>query len=418
MTAPYVLLADRVWDGLADRPVDKGFVRVDGAVIDAVGRAADLPSGVEARDLGDVTLMPGLINAHVHITFSASTTVLDDYFRERDGGFEVLTARAEENLRRAVSVGCTTVRDLGTLNDVVFAARERVRDGTLVGPDIVAAGEGITSNGGHCYFFGVEAEGIDAVRAAVRRQHEAGADVVKIFATGGNLTPGTDPFSPQYSVDELIACVAEARSWGLPVSAHAHATEGIRRSVAAGVNTIEHCVFETPTGLDFDERVAADMAEKRIAAVPTHGVSLIRYLADPSLIDELPPERAAVVRRISGKLPAAMRNFARMRDLGVPLIAGTDAGIPNRHFDDFAADLSVLANEGPGVGMGPAAALRAATSDNALLLGLEDRGVLAAGRRADLLAVDGDPLVRISDVQRTRLVVCAGRIAVDRPGAG
>jgi imidazolonepropionase-like amidohydrolase len=412
-----VLLADRVWDGVAARPIEKGFVRFRGTVIDAVGRAAELASDEAVRDLGDVTLMPGLINAHVHVTFCASTTVLDDYFKEREAGFDTLMTRAEENLRRAVSIGCTTVRDLGTLNEVVFTARERIREGKLVGPDIVAAGEGITSNGGHCYFFGIEAEGVDAVRAAVRRQHEAGADVVKIFATGGNLTPGTDPFSPQYSAPELQACVDEASRLGLPVSAHAHATEGIRRSVAARVNTIEHCFFETPTGLDFDERIVEEMAERQIAAVPTHGHSTLRFLADPSLMDDLPPDRALNVRRIVSKLPQAMRNFARMRELGVPIIAGTDAGIPNRHFDDFAADLAALAEPESGIGMGPHGALVAATSDNARVLGLDDRGLLAPGLRADLLAVAGNPLERIADVTATRLVVRAGTVVVDAAAA-
>jgi imidazolonepropionase-like amidohydrolase len=410
---PVAIVADRVWDGVSPRPIEHGFVRVAGGVIDAVGPASELPSDAERRDLGDVTLLPGLINAHVHITFCASTTVLDDYFRERDAGFETLMKRAAENLRRAISVGCTTVRDLGTLNPVVFAAREAVRDGTLVGPDIVAAGEGITSNGGHCYFFGIEAEGEDAVRAAVQRQHAAGADVVKIFATGGNLTPGTDPFSPQYSAGELRTCVDTARALGLPVASHAHATEGIRRSVAAGVNTIEHCFFETPDGLDFDEHVAAEMASKQIAAVPTHGVSLMRYLADPTLVDDLPPERQVVIRRILSKIPQAMRNFARMRELGVPIVSGTDAGIPNRHFDDFAADLTVLAEDGIGIGMGARAALMAATSENARMLGLDDRGSLVRSKRADLLAVAGNPLEHIEDVQQTRFVMSGGRVALD-----
>ena len=408
-----VLVADRVWDGVADRPIDRGFVNVSDGFIAAVGRAADLPSGAIVRDLGDVTILPGLINAHVHVTFCASTTVLDDYFAERTAGFETLLRRAAGNLERAIRVGCTTVRDLGTLNDVVFTARERIREGSLVGPDIVAAGEGITSNGGHCYFFGIEAEGVPAVRDAVRRQADAGADLVKIFATGGNLTPGTDPFSPQYSTDELRACVDEAHSSGLPVAAHAHATEGIRRSVAAGVNTIEHCLFETPEGLDFDESVAVQMAEKQIAAVPTHGVSLLKYIADADLIGELPPERQAVLRRLVGKIPQALRNFARMRELGVPIVSGTDAGIPNRHFDDYAADLKLLSDTDVGVGMGPRDTLIAATSGNARMLGLDDRGVLATGRRADIIAVEGDPLERIEDVQRTRFVMCGGRTAVD-----
>ncbi len=406
-------VADRVWDGRSSRPVDRGFVRIADGVIDAVGLASDLGSDADATDLGDVTLMPGLINAHVHITFCASTTVLDDYFREREDGIGALKRRAEENLRRAADVGVTTVRDLGTLNEIVFDAQERIRDGSLVGPDIIAAGEGITSNGGHCYFFGIEAEGVDAVRAAVRRQHDAGADCIKIFATGGNLTPGTDPFSPQYSLEELRAVVDEANGVGLPVASHAHAPEGIRRSVAARVNTIEHCLFETPDGLAFDERVAAEMAEARIAAVPTHGVSIIRMLNDASVIDELPPARQAVVRRIVSKLPEAMKNFARMRELGVPIIAGTDAGIPNRHFDDFAADMSVLAD---GVGLGPLATCEAATSGCAEMLGLHDRGVLEAGKRADLLAVAGDPLRRIENLVRTVLVVCGGRVAVDKRG--
>ena len=410
MTArPVVLVADRVWDGVSSRPAERGFVRVANGRIDAVGAESELGVDVEARELGDVTLMPGLINAHVHITFCASTTLLDDYFRERDAGFETLMRRAADNLRRAVSVGCTTVRDLGTLNPVVFAAREAVRDGTLVGPDIVAAGEGITSNGGHCHFFGIEAEGVDAVRDAVRRQHEAGADCIKVFATGGNLTPGTDPFSPQYSLDELRAVVDEAKSVHLPVASHAHAREGIRRSVEARVDTIEHCLFETPDGLDFDERVAADMAEKGIAAVPTHGVSNLAMLADPGLIDALPPERQLVVRRILAKLPQAWKNFERMRELGVRIIAGTDAGIPNRHFDSFAADLAVLANDGPGVAMGARATLMAATSECAAALGLADRGTLRPGMRADLLAVEGNPLERIEDVRRTRFVMVGGR---------
>jgi imidazolonepropionase-like amidohydrolase len=401
-----------VWDGESTKPIEHGFVQISHGSITAVGRTAELGTDVVARDLGDVTLMPGLINAHVHITFAASQMLLDDYFREREAGIDVLMERARDNLAKAVSVGCTTVRDLGTLNEVVFAAREAIREGTLEGPDIIAAGEGITSTGGHCYFFGVEAEGADAVRAAVRRQHDAGADVIKIFATGGNLTPGSDPFSPQYSLSELSAAVDEARSCGLPVSSHAHSPEGISRSVVAGVNTIEHCMFETPSGVAFDEQIAEAMAEAGIAAVPTHGVSIMRYLADPAALDDLPPERQATRRRLIGRFPEVMRNFKRMHEMGVPLISGTDAGIPSRKFDDYAADLTVLANES-GVGLGAYEALVAATSRCAERLNLSDRGVLRPGKRADILAVGGNPLERIEDMQRTLMVIVGGRTVVD-----
>lgn len=407
-----VLVADRVWDGVSARPVDRGFVRISGGVIDAVGQASELGTDADVTDLGDVTLMPGLINAHVHITFCASTSVLEDYLRERDDGREALVRRAEENLASAIRVGVTTVRDLGTLNDVVFGMRDRIRDGSFAGPDIVAAGEGITSNGGHCHFFGIEAEGIDAVRAAVRRQHAAGADCIKVFATGGNLTPGTDPFSPQYSLEELRAVVDEARGFDLSVASHAHAPEGIRRSVEASVNTIEHCFFETRDGVDFDERVAADMAARGVVAVPTAGIAVLRFLADPSLIEDLPPARRSIVSRLVSKSSAFFANFQRMQELGVQLITGTDAGIPNRPFADFAADLAVYAGD-PGIGMGVRGALMGATSLCAEALGLDDRGVIAVGKRADLLAVEGDPLARLEDVQRTRFVMCGGSVAVD-----
>jgi imidazolonepropionase-like amidohydrolase len=411
--APLILTARRVWDGLADRPMDNGFVRVEDGRITAIGRAADLASDVVARDLDDVTLMPGLINAHVHITFNASTVVLDDYLRERDAGTETLMRRAEDNLTKAIAAGCTTIRDLGTLNDIVFTARERVRRGSLVGPDIVAAGEGITSKGGHCHFFGVEAEGVEDVRAAVRRQHDAGADLIKVFATGGNLTPDTDPFSPQYSVEELSAVVDEARKHELPVASHAHAPEGIKRSVQARVDTIEHCFFETPDGPAFDERVVAKMAEAGIAVCPTAGVSLFPYLADPELIETLPPPARPIVGRLVKNLLPVLANFRRMRDLGVRIIAGTDAGIPQRPFDSFAADLGAFADGSLGLGMGSRTTMLAATSECAGVLGLDDRGTLTPGKRADLLAVAGNPLERIEDVQQTRLVMVAGRIALD-----
>ena len=418
-TSDVIYTADRVWDGTSSDVVDRGFVDVDGPTIRAVSRTADLPADATVTDLGDVTLMPGLINAHVHTTFCASTIVLDDYLRERDAGTEALIARAEDNLSRAVAVGVTTVRDLGTLNDVVFTMQSRIRDGAFSGPDIVAAGEGITSHGGHCHFFGIEVEGVDNVRAAVRRQHDAGADLIKIFATGGNLTPGTDPFSPQYSLEELKACVDEARSFDMQVAAHAHAPEGIRRAVGAEVNTIEHCMFETADGVDFDERVAERMAELQITCVPTLGIAISRLAADPALLEEIPPARRAIVTRLLSKGREFTAAFNRMHEMGVPMIAGTDAGIPQRHFDDFPADIQTYSEPvgGIGVALGRVGGLKSATSECARRLGLDDRGILAAGKRADLLAVAGNPLDRVSDLTQTRFVMVAGRVAVEPAAA-
>lgn len=409
-----LFLAERVWDGLAATPIRLGFVRVVDGRIDAVGRASDLPADAQGHDLGDVTLMPGLINAHVHVTFSASGTVLDDHLREREAGLDVLLRRARDNLERSIGAGVTTVRDLGTLNDVVFRVRADVREGKLVGSDVIAAGEGITCIGGHCYFFGIEAEGEDALRAAVRRQHDAGADVIKVFATGGNLTPNTDPFAPQYTEAELRAVVDEASIAGLPVASHAHAPEGIRRSVRAGVDTIEHCLFETPNGIEFDEQIVEKMAERGIRAVPTPGATILDYMAEPALMENLPEVQQRIVKRIAGVARHAFENFRRMREMGVALVAATDAGIPDRAFESFPKDLRVFSDGDPGIGLGPRETLIAATSGAAAALGLEDRGRLEPGRRADLLAVAGNPLEAIEHVQTTRFVMCGGRVAVDQ----
>lgn len=402
-------VADRVWDGTSTQPIVRGFVSVENGTISAVGRAADLPEGEIAQDLGNATLLPGLINAHVHITFSASTTVVDDFLREKTAGHDTLMARARENLERSANVGVTTIRDLGSPNEIVFAARDQVRAGSLPGPDVIAAGEGVTSIGGHCHFFGIECEGVDAVRAAVRRQHEAGADAIKVFATGGNLTPGSHPLDPQFSQDELTGLVDVARELGLPVASHAQSTDGIRLSVKARVSTIEHCSWGTAQGPVFDELVAEEMAREGIAAAPTIGSSVVRYTENPSLIEALPPERRMFVARILAEYPIVAAMVRRMREIGVPIITGTDAGIPNRPFDDFAADVGVFTSPELGVGMSAREALVAATSACAHSLGLSDRGRLEPGLRADILAVSGDPLADIADLTKTQLVVVAGR---------
>ncbi len=413
MAGPLVLTSDRFWDGRSPQVAGGQFVQVSEGLIRAVGRRSELPDGTEVRDLGDVTLMPGLINAHVHITLSAEQLVLEEYLKEMEAGFETLMRRARQNLGLAVGAGVTTVRDLGTLNDVVFTARSAVRDGSLTGPDIIASGEGITSKGGHCYFFGIEAEGADELREAVRRQSEAGADVIKVFATGGNLTPNTDPFSPQYETEELTVVVEEARAAGLPIASHAHAPEGIRRSIAARVDTIEHCLFETIDGIEFDESAAERMAERGIVAVPTLGYAIFDFFENPSLVDGVPEPGRSIVKRLMARLPLALKNFSRMRELGVTVIAGTDAGaIPQRRFDDFPKDMVCLSSE-LGIGMGPRDTLIAATSGCADSLGLSDRGEIAVGKRADLLAVAGNPLNRIGDLEATRFVMVGGRVAVD-----
>ena len=407
-----ILRAARVWDGVAEAPIQDGFVRVDGGRVTGVGpwvtprdSATETNTAGPVVDCGDATLLPGLINSHVHLTLSASETPVDDYLAERNNGLDALTARAVHNLQAALSAGVTTVRDCGTLNEVAFPVRAAVEDGRLIAPRVVTCGSGLTTTRGHCHFFSIEVDTVAGLRAAVADQARAGADFIKVFATGGRLTPGTDPFSPQYDTDQLRAVVHAAHDAGLRVAAHAHAPEGIANAVAAGVDTIEHCFFDTADGIAYDERTVEKIAEQGILVCPTAGQTRITdelLLANP------------VARRFLSLLPEMRANFHRMFDAGVVLAAGSDAGINiYRPFSGYPQDVGAMADATAfPVGLSTIDALRSATSVAAGACGLKDVGRLGPGMHADLLAVQGNPLACITDLERVRLVVRGGRIAV------
>jgi imidazolonepropionase-like amidohydrolase len=400
-----LVTADRVWPGEGPGVIDHGFVLSEAGVITAVGRTADLGSaadGAERTDLAGCTLMPGLINTHVHLVFSASMTPVADFLTDREAGVDAMVAAATARLEASTRVGVTTVRDLGGPNEVVFAIRDGVAADRIAGGRVVASGSPITSPGGHCHWFSHECGTSDEIIAAVRTQSSLGADLIKIFATGGNLTPDTDPFAPQYAEDELAACVREAHALGLPVAAHAHAPEGIRRAAAAGVSTIEHCFFETPDGVEYDPRAADLMVANGVAFCPTFGASLLRLM-------ELPREQLAPVpARLLAKFEQLSGALRALRAAGATLVAGSDAGIPMRHHTDYPADVAAMARPDT-LGLRAREALEAATSVAARQLGLTDCGLLEPGRRADVLAVEGDPLTDVQDLTRTRLVWAGGR---------
>jgi imidazolonepropionase-like amidohydrolase len=420
VTGATIFRAARVWDGVSASPIAYGFVFVGDDGIRAVGRWAELEDAtsegaalgaVPIVDCGDATLLPGLINAHVHLTLSGSRTVLADYLADREAGMEMLTARAVANLRASLAAGTTTVRDCGTLNDVAFAVRAGVEAGDIDGPRVLTSGAGMTISGGHCHFFCHEVDTSAGLRAAVAEQAQVGADFIKIFATGGNLTPTTDPFAAQYSAEQIRAAVEAAHDAGLAVAAHAHAPEGIANAIAAGVDTIEHCNFETEERVAYDPTLVDEIARRGIVVCPT--VNGRRPLP-PEEIEAL-LAASPVARRMWPRMTEFRRNARKMFDAGVVLIGGDDAGgIPGISFDAYPLGVASLADSGPfPVGLSPLDALRASTSIAARACGLTDCGRLEPRLRADLLAVDGNPLDHIDDLEHVKLVVRNAHVAVD-----
>lgn len=397
-----LITAGRLFDGQSERAVDRAYVVVAGGIIEAVGPQAELPGSLErfgqVLALGpEVTVLPGLINMHAHMSFSASADVMGDHQRESTAAKLI---RSVENLKTALATGVTTVRDCGTLNEIAFAVRDAVEAGTLVAPRVVAAGEGITTTGGHCWFCCREADSEDDVRKAVRAQVKAGADFIKLFSTGGNSTPGTNPLAAQYTEAQMCAATEEARRLGVRTASHAHGTPGVRASIAARVTTVEHCTFQTEHGISYEPDQAQIIADNGLYVCPTifQGLGKFRSPDDPELT---PRERGFFTIR-QGRFELVNR----LVEQGVRIVGGSDAGVAHNTFADYPGDLALMAR---GTGLSPAFVLRAATSVAAEALGRPDLGVLAPGKAADLLAVRGDPLAEPGALQAVEAVIARGR---------
>ncbi len=377
-----VLRAARVFDGT--RLVPTPTVVLDGGRVVAAG--AEVP-GAEVIDLGDVTLLPGMIDVHVHLAFDAS--------RDPVGA---LAARTPEEVhdamvdaaRQTLRAGVTTVRDLGDPHYQSLDLRDRPDL-----PTIVAAGPPVTTPGGHCHFLGGATDPtVAAIRAAVRERADHGCDVVKIMASGGTLTAGSAQHLPQFGVPELRAAVDEAHRHGLPVVAHAHASAGIANALTAGVDGLEHVSFWSADGVDDRPDLLDRIAERQVPVGASIGASFVDGTSRPP--------------GVAARFPAIMAAYTRLIKAGAVVVAGTDAGIgpPKRH--------PSLPNAVPqlvSLGMTSLDALRAVTSVAAEVCGLAGRkGRLSPGFDADLVAVTGDPLSNPSAIHDVQAVYRAGQL--------
>lgn len=345
-----------------------------------VGERAAVPSAFDAAtrvDLGDVTLLPGLIDAHVHLSLPA-----DDAADTDDDAGQLAVMR--RSARELVDAGVTTARDLGGRGYLALRIRDEVDAGTTPGPRLLAAGSPLTPPRGHCWFLGGEVDGPEEARAVVRAHVAAGVDVVKVMATGGFLTPGTTPWDASFDTATLAAIVGEAHRHGRRVAAHCHGVEGIRRAVAAGVDTLEHCSFvDGDGGMRFDDELADRIVASGAYVSPTMNADARALMAQ-------------------GWVPPVVELWRR----GARVVASTDAGIPGTPHRDYVLALEALVE----AGMPPAAVLDAATARGAEGLGLGDvTGRLAPGLSADLIAVDGDPTTDVRVLRRPAFVMVRGR---------
>ncbi len=392
MTAPPLLItARRLLRGPAGDVVPDAAVLVRDGLIAAAGPRAEVPAdGAWRLDFPAATVLPGLVDGHAHLAMDGSSDPVAGLLA---GDTEQLAAGMARHARQLLDCGVTTVRDLGDRAGLAAVLRDEIASGARPGPRILPAIAPLTPPRGHCWFFGGEVDGIAEMRAMVRRNAEAGAEVIKVMASGGHITPGAaGMWESQFTTGELAAIVAEAGELGLPVAAHAHGVESIERAVEAGVATIEHCTWLAGENRpDWRADIAARMAERGIAACCTVGSGDWREMAR-----EVGEEAAKVVY---GRL-------AWMDGLGVTLVPGTDGGVTNARFDDFAGALELY----EWLGFPPARVLELATTSAATAIGLGgETGRVEPGLAADLLVVDGEPDARLAALRAVRLVVARGR---------
>lgn len=373
----------RIWNGIGDDYSEHQSLTIDGDRI-----VSFQTNPVRSVDCGGLTVVPGLMDAHVHMTLEPS---ISSPIEQRSQPLEKVQADMVSRARQMVQAGITTARDLGGSNWAELTLRDRIKRGEIPGPRLFCAGQPVTSEKGHCWFWGGEAGTIDEATEVIERQAEHGVDLIKIMATGGKLTASTNPGIAQFSQDELEAIVAAASRRGLRTAAHCHGTPGIGNAARAGVTTIEHCSWMNEEGerSAFDEDISFYIGQSGVFVSPTIYDKYSRF------------------REQSGDFVSMIQEqFRAMKRHNVRLIASTDAGIPHVYHHDLAralVEFSFFAD------LSPVETLRAATSTCAEALGISSLvGTIRPGMCADLVFVEGDPLANLSVLQSPVRVVARG----------
>jgi imidazolonepropionase-like amidohydrolase len=403
---PVVLKASRLFDGRSDDLVANGMVIVEGKSIKAVGPGLAVPEGSTVIELGDATLCPGFIDAHTHLTMEMTADFNQGFVDRMRREVAEQAILSTVYARRTLEAGFTTVRDVGSDELLDVGLRNAIAKRVVPGPRMLVAVHGLGATGGHADRNGLKhdllpqrsaAEGIangpDRFREAVRLQVKYGADVIKFCASGGVLSLADEVDSPQLTLAEMTALCDEAHRLRKKVACHCHGDQAGREAVLAGVDSIEHGSF---------------LSTETLMLMKEHGTYLIPTLMAP---DSLMPNLAKFPAEIAAKARAAneaiTKTFAQAIKLGVKVGFGTDSGV-SKHGDN-AREFSLMVKHG----MSPAAALKAATSVDAELLGLaKSVGTLEPGKLADIVGVPGDPIANVGATERVMFVMKEGSVVV------
>jgi imidazolonepropionase-like amidohydrolase len=402
--------AARLADGTGAATIPNAAILLDGERIVAVGPAASVPTpdGAATFNFPTQTLAPGLVDCHSHLNLPGDGTTIEGAAADGD---EFALLRSAENARTTLLSGVTTLRDNGAMNRTTFTIKEALRRKVITGPRLSISGRPITMTGGHCWPFGGEADGEDAVRQSVRQMVKEGADWIKVMATGGG-TVGTIPYRPSYTAKELAAVVEEAHRANRLAAAHCSCTAGMVNSLDAGIDMIIHGNFNNPQGnFELDTDVAKRIAAQGVWVNPTLHVNRVRMWRLERMGQERPlteQEQAdlALNRHRYGEREA---NFQGLLAAGVKVVAGSDSGWSYYAFGDFVHEIEAMAT----AGLGAAAAFKTATLESAESMGLaKDVGSLEAGKLADVIVVDGDPTTDVSALSRVQAVWLGGEKVV------
>ena len=410
-----IIKAARIFDGTGAKTLKGHAILMDGHKISAIGPSNEIsaPDGskVTICDYGNSTILPGLVDGHTHMMAPGDGTHGDITGAEDD---DILLMRALKNAKTFLDAGVTTARENGAKNNVAFSLKKGIRSGLSEGPEMIISGRPITITGGHFWYCGSEADGIDGVRQEVRKLVKEGADFIKIMATGGS-TWSSDPLRPSYTPEEIAAIVEEAHRFGKLTAAHCASMQGIKNSLDAGVDMIIHCVFEDETGMyDFNDPLAEQLAAAKAWVNPTlHVVQAGIDHTERIGYDRgwLTKDEQASIDSSKASLETRIDSVNRLIKMGVRMIAGSDSPWGAFPPGEFVKEIIALNK----AGLSNSEALVTGLSHAAESIAVSNQaGTLSPGRPGDVLVVGGDPTSDLNALWDVKDVHKSG-IRVERP---